>query len=125
MVKAAVQPYNAFWNEKTYGGSSTIYRFTKKGELPRVGVDYVIVNKGKILNPHFHHFPTVLIIVLKGKGFAHLNGKEKPIKEGDVITIPPKTIHGFRATSSKLVFLSIQTPPIYGKKAEKDTYFVD
>ena len=125
MAKAGIKPYTKYWSEKPYHNTSTIFRLSKNGQLPGVGVDYVIVEKGKRLQPHYHHLPHVLILVLKGKGFVYLNGKEKPAKEGDVITIPPKTTHGFRATTTKLVFVSIQNPPIYGKEAKKDTYFID
>ena len=124
MVKARVRKIKDFWHEKTYEGSSIIYRLTKDGGLPDVGVDYVEMEEDQKLKAHYHKSPTVLIVVLEGSGFVHLDGKEFAIKKGDVINIPPKVTHGFRTGKEKLVFLSIQAPPIYGKEAEKDTHFI-
>jgi len=126
-VKKATNPiqhYSKFWHETTYGGSSLIYQLVEGQNLPKVGVDYVCLKKGATLKAHYHKLPNVLILVLKGAGRVRLNDKKYSIKAGDVISIKPKTIHGF-STNTSLEFLSIQSPPIYGKAADKDTYFVD
>ena len=125
MVKPRIQHYSKFWKEVTYGGSSLIYQLAKDGSLPNTGVDYVEIKPETELKVHFHDSPTVLIFVLEGSGIAHLDGEEYQIKKGDVINIPPKTTHGFKTKEKKFIFLSIQTPPIYGKEAEKDTHFIE
>ncbi len=125
MLKPRIQHYSKFWNEVTYEGSSLIYVLTKNGELPNVGVDYLELKPNTKLKPHYHEGPTVLILILEGTGLIHLDGTEYEIKKGDVINIPPKATHGFISKEEKLVFLSIQTPPIYGEEADKDTHFVD
>ena len=124
MINSKVRRYEKFWNETTYEGSSRIYQLAKDSGLRGVGVDYVVVKKEKVLKSHYHNIPNVLILVLEGHGILKLDGKNFRIKKGDVITIPPKTSHGFKTSKDRLVFLSIQSPPIYGKAAEKDTYFV-
>lgn len=118
-----IKHYSEFWKEETYEGSALIYRLIEGGELPNVGVDYVEVYPGKTLEPHFHHLPHVIILILEGTGVVHLDGEEYTIQKGDIIRISPETAHGFRA-DEKLVFLSVQTPPIYGEEAKKDTIFI-
>lgn len=124
MVIPEIKHYSTFWKEVTYGGSSLIYQLAKDGILPHTGVDYVEVKPNTELKPHYHTKPTVLIIILQGKGLAWLGQKQYAVKTGDVITIPPNTKHGFATQKEKLVFISIQSPAIYGKEAEKDTHFV-
>lgn len=124
MDRARIRKLKDFWHEKTYGGTSLIYRLVKDKELSNIGVDLVKITKRKVLKPHYHLRPKVVIFVIEGSGFVHLNGKEQKIRKGDVITIPSKTCHGFRTMNSHLVFLSIQSPAIYGKDAIKDTYYV-
>ncbi len=124
MIKARVQHYSTFQKEVTYSGSSLIYQLARKGRLRNTGVDYVEIKPMTELKPHYHRIPSVIIFVLGGNGFVYLNSREYKINPGDVINIPSKTIHGFRTKKKKLAFLSIQTPPIYGKEAEKDTLFV-
>ncbi len=125
MVKARIQQYSKFKKEVTYGGSSLIYQLAKDSGLGNVGVDYVEIKPNTELKEHYHNYPNVLILILEGEGIAYLNNKEYNVKKGDVINIPQKTSHGFKTGKEKLVFLSIQTPPIYGKDVEKDTYFLD
>lgn len=124
MIKSRVQHYTDFWKEVTYEGSSLIYQLAKDNELPNVGVDYLELKANTELKPHYHNLPTVMIVILDGNGFINLDGTEHKITKGDVINIPPKSSHGFKTTDEKLVFISIQTPPIYGEEADKDTHFV-
>jgi quercetin dioxygenase-like cupin family protein len=124
MHKPSIQKYTKFWNEKTYNNTATIYRLAESGILENVGVDYVEMEPNNTLKAHYHDLPSVVILVIDGKGVAHLDGKEHPIEKGDVITIPPKTSHGFSTQGNSLHFLSIQTPAIYGEDASKDTHFI-
>ncbi len=123
MQKPEIRKLTSFWHEKTYGNTSRIYRLLKGVEFGNVGVDVVRMAKQKTLQPHYHLRPKIRIFIIEGSGFVYLNGKEQKIHKGDVIMIPPKTWHGFRTVHAPLIFLSIQSPPIYGKDAEKDTYF--
>ena len=125
MSKPSIRKFNTFWNEKTYHDSSIIYRLIEDNFLSNAGVDYVVMDPHKSLKPHFHELPSVVIFVVEGSGMAHLDGKEYPLEKGDVITIPPRIVHGFSTQDAPLSFLSIQTPAIYGEEADKDTYFVN
>lgn len=122
-MRSQVVSFDSFWHELTYNNTSTIYRLNKRNIVPGVGIDYVVMRKGKVLKSHYHKRPCILILVVKGKGVVTLNGEEKSVKEGDVISILPGTSHGFRALSAKFIFVSIQRPAIYGRMAKKDTYF--
>ena len=124
MNKPSIRKYEEFWNEKTYNNTATIYRLIENNILENVGVDYVDMEPNNTIQPHYHELPFVLILVLDGQGKAHLDGKEYEIEKGDVITIPPKTTHGFSTQEKSLAFLSIQTPAIYGEDASKDTHFI-
>ncbi len=124
MVKPAVRHYSEFRRETTYGGTSLIHQLAKGSTLQSVGVDHVEVKPNSELKPHFHNSPSVLILILQGRGTVHLNGTRHLVKKGDVLHIPPRTSHGFKTSKAKLVFLSVQTPAIYGKAARKDTHFL-
>lgn len=69
--------------------------------------------------PHRHLEHTEHVYVIEGEGIMYFNGKFKNIKPGDVISIPPKTVHAVQTTSSTpLKVLSVQAPEFKGNDRE-------
>ena len=123
MPESTVRRLDQFPHELAYEGTTDIW--TLDGSDLDAGVSYVKVRKGASLRPHYHDNPTVLIYVAKGSGYLNTGGgQEKPVKEGDIISIPKGAVHGFRTAEEELEFLSIQTPRIYLEGTGKDTHFV-
>lgn len=50
-------------------------------------------------SPHKHE-QTELWFIIKGEAFYFENGKETPVKEGDMMVIKPWVEHGLRTNSS-------------------------
>ncbi len=78
-----------------------------------VEVDYVPIEKASKIEAHKHEKSNALCCILEGSGMVVLNGKRVKIRKNDVVNIPAGTWHEFFASNKeKLVFLSIQYPPI-------------
>jgi mannose-6-phosphate isomerase-like protein (cupin superfamily) len=78
-----------------------------------VEVDYVPVEKASKIEGHMHAKSNALCCILEGSGMVALDGKRVKIRKNDVVNIPVGTWHEFFASDKeKLVFLSIQYPPI-------------
>lgn len=56
---------------------------------------FVILPGGEI-PPHLHPDVEHEQYVLRGKYLLLIGGEEKEVKQGDVVFIPPNTIHGYR-----------------------------
>jgi quercetin dioxygenase-like cupin family protein len=76
-------------------------------ETVRLGVAWVRLGPGQVLQPHRH--PTrSMIIVCRGEGVL-LDQGEKPLREGDTVLVPADYLHGFRGLAPNGVEgLSIQ-----------------
>ena len=60
---------------------------------------------------HTHEDTDHIVYVARGAGVFHFAGKTRPVKAGDVITIPKHIVHGFEAEGSEpLVLLVVETP---------------
>lgn len=61
---------------------------------------------------HTHEDTQHIVYVARGTGTFHFEGKSRPVKAGDIITIPKKLVHGFEADagSEPLVLLVVETP---------------
>ena len=61
---------------------------------------------------HIHEDTQHIVYVARGTGTFHFEGKSRPVKVGDIITIPKKLVHGFEADagSEPLVLLVVETP---------------
>ena len=50
---------------------------------------------------HYHEKRESIFIVISGEATGMIDGKEVPVKAGDVIFIPPKAVHTFSNGSDK------------------------
>ncbi|MBX7107100.1 MAG: cupin domain-containing protein [Chitinophagales bacterium] len=74
------------------------------------------------VKPHLHATHSENVFILEGAGKMLLGGKTIEVKAGDLIYIPPQTVHALRVTSATpMKVLSIQAPEFDGK----DRLFVD
>ena len=61
---------------------------------------------------HTHEDTGHIVYVARGTGTFYFEGKSRPVKVGDIITVPKKLVHGFEADASSepLVLLVVETP---------------
>ena len=112
MAKAFTKKLEAYPVHKALRGIA--YRTISKGSsIEPVEVDYVPVKKGSKVEGHIHAKSNAFCLILEGSGAVIVGGKKIKIKKNDIISIPAGTWHEFYASKKeKLVFLSIQNPPI-------------
>jgi quercetin dioxygenase-like cupin family protein len=73
---------------------------------------------------HFHHHSHSFVFVVDGEGLVFLDGKEHPIRTGDILYYPPKMVHGFKAGETDLVLLAVENPANSLPDGSRDTVFV-
>ena len=66
---------------------------------PNFAMRKFIVAPGGFTPKHQHDFEHE-ILILAGEGIAFGNGKEQPIKTGDVLFVPANELHQFKNTSN-------------------------
>ena len=66
--------------------------------------------------PHYHKLATELYYVLEGEGQIVLDGKEKEVRKGSMVHIPPGVVHG---AVGKMRVLVIGIPDI----DDSDVYY--
>jgi len=70
----------------------------------------------KEVKPHKHVMHSEHVYVLEGAGKLLLGEKIMEVKEGDLIYIPPNTVHALKVTSpTPMKVLSVQAPEFDGK----------
>ena len=66
--------------------------------------------------PHsYHKLAHEVILVLSGRGTAHLDKRDHPIRKGDVLLIRPRTWHSFSTGKHSLEFLAVTAPRVDSK----------
>lgn len=74
------------------------------------------------VKPHLHAVHSEHVYVLEGTGKMLLGDKTIAVKAGDLLYIPPRTIHALKVTSVEpMKVLSLQAPEFDGK----DRVYVD
>lgn len=64
---------------------------------------------------HFHANHTEYVHILEGEGKMFLGTEERNVRAGDLIAIPPNTVHSVEVSSSgSMKVISIQTPEFKG-----------
>jgi mannose-6-phosphate isomerase-like protein (cupin superfamily) len=84
------------------------------GDLPetRLTVTWVDVDPGSRQRPH-SHAPEQVYVVVKGGGKAKVGEEERWVAAGDLIYIPPNTLHGIENSSNEvLTYISAATPAV-------------
>lgn len=100
-----------------------MYRILDGSGFEGVGCEFVVLEPGKILEPHIHKKGHAVILVLAGNGFALVNGQRYPLQCHSVINVPPGTEHGLEAGSEELVVYGFQVPAIIDENNDADIYF--
>jgi mannose-6-phosphate isomerase-like protein (cupin superfamily) len=78
----------------------------------RLTVTWVDVAPGSGQRPH-GHAPEQVYVIVKGKGRMRVGDEELVVGEGDLIHIPPETLHGIENLADEvLTYVSAATPTI-------------
>ena len=86
-------------------GKSTLY------QSPRLLVGLNAFEPGQAHALHAHEGTDKVYQVIEGEGLFLLNGRELPMKAGDMLAAPPGVPHGVRNTSTgRLLVLVILAP---------------
>jgi mannose-6-phosphate isomerase-like protein (cupin superfamily) len=83
-----------------------------EGDVPetRLTVTWVDVTPGSGQRPH-DHAPQQVYVVVRGR--MRVGDEESLVEEGDLIFIPPDTVHGIENVSDEvLTYVSAATPPV-------------
>jgi len=66
----------------------------------------------KKIDLHTHEDTVHTVYVARGAGVFRFAGEARPVKVGDIVTIPKHVVHGFEAQegSEPLVLLVVETP---------------
>ncbi len=76
---------------------------------------------GAHFKAHYHSISDEIDFVIQGQANMTIDGEVRPIKPGDLIYLPPGTVHGFDALGTEnLLVLVVFAPPL----DEKDRTFV-
>jgi mannose-6-phosphate isomerase-like protein (cupin superfamily) len=74
-------------------------------------IAHAIVPAGEESLPHVLETSTELYYILQGSGEMHIDDEEAPVREGQIVLIPPGARQYIRNTGSgDLVFLAIVAP---------------
>jgi len=58
-----------------------------------------VIEPGQQIHPPHDHAEEEFLLVAKGEGTWHLDGRESPAREGDLLYVAPWVVHGLRNTS--------------------------
>jgi uncharacterized cupin superfamily protein len=79
----------------------------------KLGASYDVIAAGKRACPyHFHHAQEEMFLILKGNGTLRVAEELIPVKEGDVIFIPPGEAYPHQlinTSEADLAYLSVST----------------
>ena len=84
------------------------------GDLPetRLTVTWVNVAPGSGQRPH-SHAPEQVYVIVRGRGRMKVGDEERLVVEGDLVYIPPDTIHGIENLADEvLTYLSAASPTV-------------
>lgn len=86
----------------------------KDGTLRLLGIWDTVLNKGEMFKPHIHHGVEEAYYILEGRGEMFIQGESKEVTSGDIVYIPPESVHFIRARGEQLlrvVTVSIDVRP--------------
>jgi mannose-6-phosphate isomerase-like protein (cupin superfamily) len=94
------------------------YVLLQEDDFPdtKLAITWVDIKPGSGQRLH-KHFPEQVYVIIKGKGRMRVGKEEQEVGEGDLIYIPPNTIHGIKnLLNEELTYLSVSTPAFNIKK---------
>ena len=68
------------------------------------------IEKGKRLSLQFHRVKHETVYAFKGDFLIQLGTKRRRVREGEVVAIPPNTVHRFEAAYGRVVLLEASSP---------------
>jgi mannose-6-phosphate isomerase-like protein (cupin superfamily) len=78
----------------------------------RLTVTWVDVAPGSGQRPH-SHAPEQVYVIVRGRGKMKVGNEERQVAEGDLIYIPPDTLHGIENLADEmLTYVSAATPAV-------------
>ena len=92
---------NVFDIEQERGVCGFRRRLITNDDTQVANVSYLIIDDSK---EHWHETMTEFYYVLKGGGEMYLDGEAHPIKEGDIVVIPPGVRHTSEGDMEVLIF---------------------
>lgn len=84
-----------------------------------IGVWDTELTEGAFIAPHSHEDVEEVFYVLDGIGKISVNDKKRRVKKGDLIYIPPKTIHTVSQTGQRPLRLVTVSVSIKGKRSDR------
>ena len=92
-----------------------VYELETPNSSTRFGFAIADMRGTEIASPHYHtNGETEIYFVLEGSGHVVLGGKERVVKKGDVVVIPPDTAHF--VYSIKGLVLAVVNQPSFNPK---------
>ncbi len=101
----------------------TMYRILDGSSMDDIGCEFVVIQPGEVLEPHFHSRSHSIILVIEGRGYALLDEVKYPIRRHSVINVPPGVVHGLESTDAPLIVYGFQSPAIVAEDKSADIVF--
>ena len=85
---------------------------TAEHKTKNLGGMFGLLPPGTLVPYHYHENRESVIFIIAGEGIEVIEGEENPVKEGDVMYIPPREKHSLINRSDKdLRYLEFYTVP--------------
>ena len=78
----------------------------------RYAVSYVRLTGGEDFPEHCHDDVFATVYILEGRGYAVIDGTRHSLAAGDVVYLPPGTMHVVGAENGPLAYLACASPDI-------------
>ncbi len=101
----------------------TMYRILDGSSMDDIGCEFVVIQPGEVLEPHYHSRSHSIILVIQGSGYAMLDGVKYPIRQNSVINVLPGVVHGLESTDETLIVYGFQSPAIVAEDKSADIVF--
>lgn len=76
---------------------------------PKYAGKIIIVERGRRLSLQYHRKKHETIYVLEGRFVLRLGGRERVLKAGAAVSIPPRKVHRFEARFGRVTILEAST----------------
>jgi quercetin dioxygenase-like cupin family protein len=80
----------------------------------KASVNVTVYMPGAISGAHYHNATDEIDYVIMGQANLTLNGKDYPVKAGDLIYIPPFNVHDYRAVGNETFQIMVFFTPAFG-----------
>lgn len=86
---------------------------------PGVSIGLAVVTDS--IRPHYQKISDEIYYVLKGKGEITIDEEIQALKEGDVVSIPKGSVHGFKNTGHEPCLILFSSGPKF--EPDRDRFF--